>query len=236
LGNLLGLSALKAARKIETRADHPLNVMHHTLQLPRADLSDRIAEMEKEVDDLLAALKGTSLNFKTFIPLYVKYGVNGDSPSYYSHRYLQDEKLGKEDWNKMDEENRRNMEAYVRNIKTMEELTRKQVNLALLERHHKRNVEAGPTVDVEVAGLRVGDFRMVTFPGEVTVQIGLNIKEKSKHEDSYVAGYTNGYIYYSPTAEQLKNRGGAQEDSDCLLAPAWQAKFETLAQQILSEL
>jgi hypothetical protein len=36
-----------------------------------------------------------------------------------------------------------------------------------------------------------------------------------------VAGYTNGYIYYAPTAEQLQNVGYAQEDSDCILAPQW---------------
>ena len=40
-----------------------------------------------------------------------------------------------------------------------------------------------------------------------------------------MAGYTNGYIYYTPTAEQLQNVGGAQEDSDCLLAPEWEKMF-----------
>ena len=29
---------------------------------------------------------------------------------------------------------------------------------------------------------------------------------------TFVAGYTNGYIYYAPTAEQLLNPGAAQED------------------------
>jgi hypothetical protein len=51
-----------------------------------------------------------------------------------------------------------------------------------------------------------------------------------------VAGYTNGYIYYAPTAEQQKNAGGAQEDSDCLLAPEWQEQFEEKAQQMLERL
>ena len=37
---------------------------------------------------------------------------------------------------------------------------------------------------------------------------------------TFVAGYTNGYIYYTPSARQMENAGGAQEDSDCLLAPA----------------
>ncbi|MFT5465004.1 MAG: hypothetical protein ACI8UO_000090 [Verrucomicrobiales bacterium] len=236
LGNLLGLSTLRAARKIETSENVDLSMVNESLTLPRADLVERIKEMEVEVDALLESLKGTTLNLKTFVPLYMKYGVSGDFPSYYSHRYLQDEKLGKEDWKKLDDENRQNMAAYIRNIQTMEELTRKQINLALLERHHERNPDAEKTIDVEVVGLRVGDFRMVTFPGEVTVQIGLNIKGASDFEQTFVAGYTNGYIYYSPTAQQLLNRGGAQEDSDCLLAPEWQELFEAVANRVINDL
>ena len=55
---------------------------------------------------------------------------------------------------------------------------------------------------------------LVTFPGELTVQIGLNIKQAAPHKPTFVAGYTNGYIYYAPTKEQLQNVGGAQEDSE----------------------
>jgi hypothetical protein len=51
-----------------------------------------------------------------------------------------------------------------------------------------------------------------------------------------VAGYTNGYIYYAPTAEQLLNPGAAQEDCDCILAPEWQALFESKAAEMLQGL
>ena len=85
-------------------------------------------------------------------------------------------------------------------------------------------------------GLRIGKFVLVTFPGELSVQIGLNIKKKSPHKFTFVAGVTNGYIYYTPTAEQLKNRGGAQEDSDCMLAPEWQMIFEDKIKKILAVL
>jgi len=91
-------------------------------------------------------------------------------------------------------------------------------------------------VDVEVVGMRVGEFVLVTFPGELTVRIGLNIKKASPHDHTFVAGYTNGYIYYAPTAEQLLNVGGAQEDSDCILAPEWQAIFEGQAAELLERL
>lgn len=236
LGNLLGLSTLKAARGIATAPQAPLAVANETLTLPRRDLAPRIAALEAEVDRRLESLKGTTLNLKTFLPLIVKYSLDPDHPAYYSHRYLQDQLIERGDWEKLDADNRRNLEAYLANIRTMEELTRLQVNLALLEKHQKRNAAAGPTIDVEVAALRVGDFRLVTFPGELTVPIGLNIKQASPHELTFVAGYTNGYIYYSPTAEQLKNPGYAQEDCDCLLAPEWQALFEARAAELLKRL
>ena len=86
---------------------------------------------------------------------------------------------------------------------------------------------------MEVVALRVGEFHLITFPGELTVEIGLNLKKRSPHPFTFVAGYTNGYIYYAPTARQLANQGGAQEDSDTLLAPQWQQLFETRALELL---
>ncbi len=237
LGNMLGLSTLEAFRKIKTQADADLRVIHETLELPRADLAPRIESMEAEQMKLVHSLKGTTLNLKTFIPLFVRYSAYPEHPSYASHRYMHDKLIGRDDLEKLDAENRRNMERYIANIHIMEELTRLQANLALLKMHHAQNVAAGKsTIDVEVSGLRVGDFFLVTFPGEPVVQVGLDIKAKSPHKPAFIAGYTNGYIYYAPTAEQLKNIGGAQEDSDCLLAPAWQQQFEDKALEILKKL
>ncbi len=237
LGNMLGLSTLKALRKIPAKEEGRLQLINENLTLPRADLAERIASQEAEITKLVQSLRGTSLNLKTFLPLAVKYKLSDDFPSYYSHRYLHDKKLGRDDLDKLDAENRQNMAQYIANIRTMEQLTRTQTNLALLKKHQAQNVAAGQrTIDVEVVGLRIGDFTMVTFPGELTVQIGLNIKKRSPHPTTFVAGYTNGYIYYSPTAEQLLNLGGAQEDSDCILAPEWQALFETKVADLLKKL
>ena len=87
-----------------------------------------------------------------------------------------------------------------------------------------------------MCGLRVGDFVLVTFPGELTVEIGLNVKKAAPHKTTFVAGYTNGYIYYTPTAKQLQNVGGAQEDSDCLLAPEWEQLFYDKVAEMLKKL
>lgn len=237
LGNLLGLSTLRALREIRTVKDGRLKVLNESLQLPRANVAERIISLTSERDRLLQSLKGTSLNLKTFIPLVVKYNVFREFPSSYSYQYLREESNGQEDLNKLDADNRRDMKQYMENIYTMEELTRVQTNLALLHKHHEQFLSAGKrTIDVELLGLRIGDFVLVTFPGELTVQTGLDIKKKSPHELTFVAAYTNGYIYYAPTEEQLRNVGGAQEDSDCIVAPGWQSLYEDKTTEFLNKL
>lgn len=237
LGNMLGLSAMQGLNKIKTTTDSRLTIINQSLTLPRADLADKIAAQEAELQRLLQSLKGTSLNLKTFLPLAVKYNLSREFPAAYSHRYLNEKMLGRDDLSKLDTDNRRNMQQYIENIHTMEQLTRTQTNLALLRKHQAQNIAAGKrTIDVEVLGIRIADFVMVTFPGELTVQIGLNIKKASPHDLTFVAGYTNGYIYYAPTAEQLLNVGGAQEDSDCILAPEWHKLFEDRVAEILKKL
>lgn len=236
-GTLLGLSTLQAVRKIETRQDAAVGYVFETIEVPRANLEPRIAEMEIERERLVNNLRGTSLNLKTFLPLVVQYELDPEHPSYYSHRYLLEKEQGRDDLRRLDAENRKNIAAYIENIQTMESLTRLQTNLALLRKHHIDNTTAPKrTIDVEVCGIRLGDFRLVTFPGELTVQIGLNIQKASGVPGVFVSGYTNGYIYYCPTADQLRNLGGAQEDSDCILDPAWQEKFENLAIKTLQGL
>jgi hypothetical protein len=237
LGSLLGISTLKAAKRIKMQETGELKLIHETLALPRADLAERIDLLEVEEMRLVHSLKATNLNLKTLIPLMVKYNLSADFPAYHAHRYLHDKLMGRDDWNKLDAENRKNIEQYLQNIYIMEELTRLQTNLALLKMHQAQNVAAGKrTVDVELASLRIGDFLLTTFPGELTVQIGLNIKKNAPQKPTFVAGYTNGYIYYAPTAEQLKNVGRAQEDSDCILAPDWQMLYEEKVAEILKKL
>jgi len=237
LGMMLGLSTLRALRKIETSDGGRLRVVNEAIELPRASLAERISAMESEQVSLLRSLTGTSLNLKTFLPLVVKYNASEEYPSSHAHRYLHDRALGREGLDSLDAENRRNIARYIRNVHTMEQLTRINTNLALLRKHQAEFRASGKrTIDVELVGLRIGDFVLVTFPGELSVQIGLNIKARALDELTFVAGYTNGYIYYAPTADQLRNVGGAQEDSDCLLAPQWQKLYEDKAAEMLRQL
>jgi hypothetical protein len=237
LGNMLGLSTLRALRGIQAREGAVLRIVRETMELPRADLTGRIRELEEEQAHLLGSLKGININLKTFLSLYVKYHLAPDFPSYYSYRYMHEEMMGRDDLSRLDEENRRSMDAYIDNIHAMEQLTRIRINMDLLKRRQAQRDDSGSDrIEVEVVGVRVGDFRLVTFPGELSVQIGLNIKKRSPHDLTFVAGVTNGYIYYTPTEEQLENVGRAQEDSDCLVGPGWQRMFEDKVADILKRL
>jgi hypothetical protein len=237
LGNMLGLSTLRALRKVKCRDDERLQIVNEMLALPRADVGEKIIAMEAERDRLARSLSGTTLNFKTFVPLLVKYKLSPEFPTYYSQGYLNEEAQGRMDLKHLDADNRQAIKAYLNNIDTMEQMTRINTNLQLLQKHQQEMLAAeSRMIDVEVVGIRIGEFVLVTFPGELVVQIGLNIKERSPYDMTFVAGYTNGYIYYAPTAEQLQNRGGAQEDSDCILAPAWQKLFEDKVAEILRKL
>jgi len=236
-GNILGLSTLKAVRGIKCGEKVPFKLINESLTLPRGELQPRIYDLEARQKELLGSLTGTSLNLKTFLALTAKHDLAPDFPSHYAHRYAQEKAFGREELRKLDANNRKNLEAYLKNVLVMEDLTRVQENLRLLKLHQAQHVAAGKrTLDVELVGLRLGDFVLVTSPGELTCQIGLNIKKSSPHKNTFVAGYTNGYIYYAPTAEQLANVGGAQEDSDCLLAPEWQKTFEDRVAELLEKL
>ncbi|MFO0954913.1 MAG: hypothetical protein U0835_27870, partial [Isosphaeraceae bacterium] len=94
LGNLLGLSTLRAARAVATKPDNRLAVVGETLRLPRADFSARIRALEAQREKLVASLQGTTLSFKTFLPLAVKYGVSPEHPSYYAHAYQHEKAQG----------------------------------------------------------------------------------------------------------------------------------------------
>lgn len=237
LGLMLGLSTLRAVRQVKTVAEPALAVHNETLRLPRANHAKRIAGMEAERIKLASTMNGTFLNLDTFLPLAAKYSLSTNYPSLNSYRYLHEHKMNRTGLAKLDAANRAHLQAYTRNIHKMEQITRLNTNLRLLQKHQKEGHGSGrKTIDVEVAGLRVGDFVLVTFPGELTVPIGLNIKRAAQHKHTFVAGYTNGYIYYAPTAGQLENAGGAQEDSDCLLAPAWQKIYEAKAAAIIRKL
>ena len=238
LGNQLAVSVLRAARKLTTQPDSPLRFVHQNMLLPRsADLTARIAKVEAERLRLTLSLRANNLNFKSFLPLLLQQKLNPDYPSQSAQSYLHERSVGKDSLAKLDADNRVAVETYLGNLAIMEQITRLNTNLGLLKMHLAHNQKAkDQPLDVELTALRVGDFRLVTFPGELTSEIGMNIKKAAGQPGTFVAGYTNGYIYYAPTAKQRLNTGYAQEDCDCLVAPEWQKAFESQALDMLKGL
>lgn len=235
LGVILGLSALKAFTDIHT-GPAKLAVITETVDFPRrTDSPERIASLQHEQTELLESLRFTSLNLKTFLPLYIKYALDPDHPSDYSYRYLQAQQRDSDELAAMDAENRENIRKYLNNIRAMEKLARIQDKIATLRFHQALNHEAGTaTIPAEIQGIRIGDFVLVTCPAEVLVQVGLNIKQASPHEHTFIAAFTNGYMHYGPPAADYPK--GGYEVTECLLAPAWQQLFEHKANDILRRL
>lgn len=236
-GIMLGSEILEQISNLEYQKVVSLEMIQETLLLPLADLSSSIDSLETRKSELINSLNGTSLNFKTFIILYIKYNLFQKYPSYYAYQYMHENMLGHENFLLMDEENKKMVSDYLENIHNMEELTVVKTNLALLKKHQKNyELSEDKLLHTEINALKIGDFVLVTFPGELSTQIGLNIKENSPYDFTYISAYTNGYNYYAPTDDQLKNRGGAQEDSECILGMGWQKIFEDRAIALINSL
>ncbi|MFO0923971.1 MAG: hypothetical protein U0905_15940 [Pirellulales bacterium] len=236
LGHLLGSTILNALAKIETK-ESSLVVRRRWLSLPRAaDFQSRIESLESQRSRLVESLKPTNIQFKQFLPLLIQQRFDPEYPTQNAQAYLHAKQQNDPSIAMQDAENKGQIEAYLANLQSMEQITRLNTNLALLKMHQAKAEQAlHANLDCELGGLRIGSFRLITFPGELTSEIGINIKRRSP-AGTFVAGYTNGYIHYLPTLEQRQNKGFAQEDCDCMVAPEWQRLFEEAARQLIQSL
>ncbi len=55
--------------------------------------------------------------------------------------------------------------------------------------------------------IRVGDVAIATNPGELFVEFGLEIKEKSPFKHTFVVELANGYAGYIPTQQAFQEGG-----------------------------
>jgi hypothetical protein len=242
LGKMLGLSTLKATKKIQTKNEDTLKVVTENIKLPRrTDIPERIKSLRAQQEKILLFFTqigcgthgaGSSLNFETFLPLYLKQMMNPESPSYYSYRYKQEELTGRDDLKWLDADNKRDVQKYLQNIYAMERLIKIQVNLRVLEQRQAKAVR-GP-IACEIQGVKIGDFVLITYPGELFAQIGLDIKKKSPYEHTFVAAYSNGSVGYSPTADAYEEE--AYEEILARLAPEWREIYEKKALEIINKL
>ena len=109
-----------------------------------------------------------------------------------------------------------------------------RTNLAILQDHLDK-LGTGP-IPAEVQAIRIGDFVLVTFPGEPFAEIGLRIKKTVAFPKTFVAGYSNGELAgdYAPTADYYDKQ--AYEDSYTQLAPQWEEIYEHKALEMIGRL
>ena len=236
VGRALGLSTLKALRDITTSKNIGISVINETVQFPlRTDVPERLKALEQEEIKLLSSLRTTSLNLKTFIPLMIKYSLSPVYPMDRPYIYLQEKKIGIKDLEMLDRSNRNDLDKYIQNVLAMEKITLIEENkLRLRSTLENLKEYGGENITVDIQCIRIGDFVVVTFPGEAFVQVGLNIKKQSPFKNTFLAAYSNGYFHYAPTADAYGEWG--YEDKLCILAPEWQKIFEEKVSEMLKKL
>lgn len=235
IGTMLGISTLHALPHTSPM-EGILRVTQKTVALPRrTDIPKCMEQLHKEQAILLKSLRGMSLNFRAFLPLYLQYALNPDYPADYAYRYIVAQATGDTSLSSMDSENRDNIERYLQNIQTMERLAHIQDDLATLQKHQKINNESRqPTILAQVQGIRIGQCVLIACPIELLCKVGLRLKQISPFEYTLIAAYSNGYMHYGPPPEYY-NKGG-YEVTECLLAPEWYALFEKTVQDIYHDL
>jgi len=65
----------------------------------------------------------------------------------------------------------------------------------------------GRIMRVEIQVMRLNDAVLVAIPGELFVEIGLDIKRKSEFENTFIVGLVNGEIGYIPTRQAFMEGG-----------------------------
>jgi len=239
LGTMLGLSTLKAVNDVALENEAELRVASESVELPRrADTEALIRALEAEQETILDFFTGigcgthgagTALNFKSFLPLYLKHRIDPEHPAYASYLYQHEAMTGQSGFKDLDAENEVRLGKYLECIESMEKLIRIRSNLQILKARLAKTAE-GPIL-AEVQGVRIGDCVLVTFPGELFAEVALRIKEQSPFANTFVAGCSNGAIGYAPTADAYRRR--AYEDLLAQLAPEWQKLYESKVGEIL---
>jgi hypothetical protein len=234
-GYRLGRSVVQAYRTITT-GPAAIGVATRQVEFPlRQDVPEAVAALKREQADLVASLRYVRLSFKTFLPLYLKYSLHPDFPNHVPHRYLAADLCGDDTLRTLDEQNRGAIKTYLQGLRAMERMASNELRIATLEKHGEIIAAlGGVSVPAEIKGIRIGDALFIAAPLEMLAEVGLNVKKLSPFKYTYVISNSNGYLHYAAPASYY-GRGG-YETTECLLAPEWEAVFETAVRGILDEL
>lgn len=234
-GMTLGLAVLKVLKDIRTEKAEIFETALRQVELPRRMDIPKIREkLLSWQRDLAMDLGNCPLDFKTFLPLYMKYLTNPQYPLDYAYAYIREENMGITQLRDQDGINRSNIEKYLRNIRIMEELSKLATTLETLKWHENHNAASGQThVRGEVAGLRLGDAVFVTAPVEPLSVVGYSVRKLTDRQLFFI-GYANGYMHYGAPEEYYNN--GGYETIECMLGPGWLKAYEEVVKELLEEL
>ena len=234
-GISLGLAVLKAWRDIRP-TDAVLNVFRKDVVFPRrTDIPERMEALRAERDRIVMEMDGCPLNFKAFLPLYMKYQVGGDFPLGYKYEYEHERELGLTQLRDQDVINRRNIEKYLKNCERMERLSYIAAALGTYAWHEEFNRKSGKdTIDGEIAAVSFDDTVILALPVEPLTEIGCKVRELSKFRHTFISGYSNGYMHYGAPAAEYGN--GRYETIECFLGAGWEKTALSAVADVFSKL
>ena len=213
-----------------------LQVVSTIVEFPlRSDIPDILAALQQQQAGLIAALDQLSLNFESFLPLYLHHALNPTFPTHPAMRYLHADQTGDPALRGTDRHNRTAMEKYLHNVRRMEQISRNEFKRQTLQKHREIIDTLGTkTVSAEIQGIKIGECVLIAAPMEVLTEVGFNVKKNSPFRHTYIASIANGYLHYSPPASYYPL--GSYEATECLLAPEWEEIFYRAVRDLLGQL
>ncbi len=235
LGISLGNTVLDTLKTIKT-ANSEITDSIKFISLPRRDDFDKVREqLISKLDEICKTLAYCPLNFKAFLPLYMKYLISPEYPLGYKYEYMREEMLGSEQLKNQDIINKNNIDKYLRNIQSMEKLSQISANLRTLEWHENYcKQHGGEDIKTEVVGIRLGDAVLISAPFEPLSETGRRIRLLSGKKNTYVIGYSNGYMHYGAVEEAYYT--GGYETIECMLSKEWYGIYESAVKEIFDEI
>ena len=117
---------------------------------------------------------------------------------------MHEETTGRDDLKHLDAENQERIEKYLACIEQMERLIRIRCNLSGSAAPSRS--ATGP-IAAEIQGLRIGDFVLVTFPGELFAEVACGSRSSRRSSTRSWPATRNGHLGYAPTADAYDERG-----------------------------
>lgn len=234
-GISLGNTVLDVFNTIKT-SEADISFVTKNISLPlRSDFDKVEKNVIEKREALLDKFKSCPLNFKSFLPLYMKYLVSPEYPLGYKYEYMREEANGEENLKNQDLINRHNIKRYLENMEMMEELSKIASTLTVLNWHKERNRSLNTDfINTEVVGVKLGDTLLITAPVEPLSEIGLKIKSLSPLEKTFILGYSNGFFHYGALPETYNN--GGYETVECMLSEGWFEIYKNAVLEIIDEI